>query len=109
MADFLERLRSDFEWILLDSPPLASVTDALLLARHADVSLFVVQHNKVDKRLIKRNVTALRKVAPNLLGAVLNGVDIKTKGYYYYYYHQEQAGQPGARKPGPRPVTVAKP
>lgn len=108
VADFLEHLRSQFEWILLDSPPLASVTDALLLARHADVTLFVVQHNKVDKRLIKRNVAALRKVTPNVLGAVLNGVDIKTKGYYYYYYHQEHAGQPDAPpKPGPRPVKAA--
>ena len=40
-----------FEWVLIDSPPLASVTDALLLARHADIVLFVVQHNKVDKKL----------------------------------------------------------
>jgi Mrp family chromosome partitioning ATPase len=117
VTDFLDRLRQQFEWVLLDSPPLASVTDALLLARHADISLFVVQHNKVDKRLIKRNVAALRKVAPNLLGAVLNGVDVKNKGYYYYYYHQEQANEPGAprkpgpapRKAGPRPLTAAKP
>jgi capsular exopolysaccharide synthesis family protein len=110
MADFLERLRAQFEWILLDSPPLASVTDALLLARHADLAIFVVQHNKVDKKLIKRNVAALRKVSANLLGAVLNGVDIKSKGYYYYYYQQQEAGQPGAaRRPGPRPVSAAKP
>lgn len=109
VADFLESLRRQYEWVLLDSPPLASVTDALLLARHADVSLFVVQHNKVDKRLIKRSVGALRKVSSNLLGAVMNGVDVRTKGYHYYYY-QEQAGQPGPpRKSGPRPVTVAKP
>jgi capsular exopolysaccharide synthesis family protein len=109
MAEFLDRLRQQYEWILLDSPPLASVTDALLLARNADLALFVVQHNKVDKKLIKRNAAALRKVSPNLLGAVLNGVDLKTKGYYYYYYPQEAAQPRAARKPGPRPVTAAKP
>jgi len=110
MADFLEQLRRDFEWILLDSPPLASVTDALLLARHADMSVFVVQHNKVDKKLIKRNVAALRKATPNLLGAVMNGVDVKTKGYYYYYYQQDgaQATSGAGRKAGPRPVSAAK-
>jgi tyrosine-protein kinase Etk/Wzc len=109
VADFLERLRSQFEWVLLDSPPLASVTDALLMARHADLSLFVVQHNQVDKRLIKRNVAALRKVTPNLLGAVLNGVDLRTKGYYYHYYREEQAvPQVASRRPGPRPVAAAK-
>jgi len=110
MADFLEQLRRDFEWILLDSPPLASVTDALLLARHADMSVFVVQHNKVDKKLVKRNVAALRKATPNLLGAVINGVDVKTKGYYYYYYQQDGAQATGGagRKAGPRPVSAAK-
>ena len=56
----------------------------------------MVQHNKVDKKLIKRNVAALRKVAPNLLGAVLNGVDVRTKGYYYYYY--DETAEPGQAK-----------
>ena len=50
------RCARDFEWVLVDSPPLASVTDALLLARHADHTLLVVQHNKVDKKLVKRSV-----------------------------------------------------
>ena len=86
-----------FEWILVDSPPLASVTDALLLARHADVAVMVVQHNKVDKKVVKRSVNALRKVTPNVLGAVLNQVDVQQKGYYYYYY-QHDAG-PGGRRP----------
>ena len=66
-----------FDWILVDSPPLASVTDALLLARHADIAVMVVQHNKVDKKLVKRSVAALRRVTPNLLGAVLNAVDVQ--------------------------------
>jgi capsular exopolysaccharide synthesis family protein len=117
LSDFLDQLRRDYEWVLLDSPPLASVTDALLLARHADITVFVVQHNKIDKKLVKRNVAALRKATPHLLGAVLNGVDVKSKGYYYYYYHQEQPSQPGAaapapgaaaRKSSPRPVSAAK-
>jgi len=116
MTDFLDRLRQDYEWVLLDSPPLGSVTDALLLARHADITTFVVQHNKIDKKLVKRNVAALLKATPNLLGAVLNGVDVKSKGYYYYYYHQEQPGSAGAkapppaaagRKSGPRAVSAA--
>jgi capsular exopolysaccharide synthesis family protein len=86
--DLLDHLRRHFEWILVDSPPLASVTDALLLARHADMTIFVIQHNKVDKKLVKRNVSALRRVSDNILGAVLNAVDVKAKPYYYYYYSQ---------------------
>jgi capsular exopolysaccharide synthesis family protein len=94
VADVLARLRPEYEWILLDSPPLASVTDALLLARHADAVVFVVQFNKADKRLVKRNLAALRRATPNLLGAVLNSVDVRAEGYYYSYYHQQPQPDP---------------
>jgi capsular exopolysaccharide synthesis family protein len=86
LGDLLEELRDQFEWVLVDSPPLASVTDALLLARHADHTVLVVQHDGVDKKLVKRSVAALRKVTPHLLGAVLNVVDVRARSYQYYYY-----------------------
>jgi polysaccharide biosynthesis transport protein len=101
--------------VLVDSPPLASVTDALLVARHADVVVYVVQHNKVDKKLVKRSVDALRKATDNLLGAVLNSVDVQAKGYYYYYYQQDTgtsgksartSAAPG--KGGPVPMAARK-
>jgi capsular exopolysaccharide synthesis family protein len=108
----LDELRRHFRWILVDTPPIASVTDALLLARHADMAVLVVQHNKVDKKVVKRSLAALRKVQPNVLGAVLNAVDIKTKGYYYYY-QQEQADRKAAangRKTRPgRPLPAGSP
>jgi len=85
--------------VLIDSPPLASVTDALLLARHADHTVLVIQHDKVDKKLVKRSVAALRKATPNLLGAVLNVVDVRARRYQYYYYPQSDAATPA----GPRP------
>jgi capsular exopolysaccharide synthesis family protein len=106
VADLLDQLRAIYEWILVDSPPLASVTDALLLARHADMVVMVVQHNKVDKKIVKRNVAILRKVSPNVLGVVLNAMDVKTQGYYYYYYQHQEGAAPG-RKPAP-PVGAIK-
>jgi len=108
MADFLNHLRRHFDWILVDAPPVASVTDALLLARHADLVVYVVEHNNVDKKVIKRSVAALRKVTPNLLGAVLNAVDIKAKGYYYYYYPHTPGTESRPAKPRPKPVAAVK-
>jgi capsular exopolysaccharide synthesis family protein len=102
MARFFDELRARFEWILLDSPPLASVTDALLLARYADLSVMVVRHNAIDKRLVKRSVNSLRKATPTLLGIVLNAVDVKTKGYYYYYHYEgTETGRPERARPKP--------
>ena len=99
MADLLDRLRRHFDWILIDSPPLASVTDALLLARYCDLAIYVVQHNKVDKKAVKRNIQTLQKVTPNLLGVVINALDTKTRGYYYYYYNQDQKSTGEHRRP----------
>ena len=60
----------------------------------------VVQHNKVDKKVVKRSVAALQKASPNVLGVVLNQVDVQQKGYYYYYYQHDAAA--GGRRGGAR-------
>jgi Mrp family chromosome partitioning ATPase len=96
--------------VLLDSPPLASVTDALLLARHADHTVLVIQHNTVDKKLVKRSVAALRKATPNLLGAVLNVVDVRARSYQYYYYPQREGEvAEGSKRPAAGKGRAGKP
>ena len=90
LATVLAQLKRHYRWVLVDSPPVAAVTDALLLAQYADATVLVVQQNKVDRALVKRALGALRKVTPNVLGAVLNAVDVKTKGYYGYQYYGAQ-------------------
>jgi Mrp family chromosome partitioning ATPase len=100
-ALFVE-LRRRFEWVLVDSPPVGSVTDALLLARHADIVLFVVQHDRVDKKEVRRALASLRKVTPNLLGGVFNGIEAGSRpGYYDYYYahHPPAAGEAADAEP----------
>ncbi len=109
LGPLLDELRGQFDWVLIDSPPLASVTDALLLARHADHAVLVIQHNKVDKRLVKRAVAALRKATPNLLGAVLNVVDVRARSYNYYYYAQREGGRHRREAPPGEAGTPAAP
>jgi capsular exopolysaccharide synthesis family protein len=100
LRELLDELCESFDWVLLDSPPLASVTDALLLARQADTTVMVVQHNKAEKKLVRRTVTSLRRAGAHVLGAVLNVVDLsKAQGYYYYYYQQDAEAR--AKKPPP--------
>ena len=101
LGDLLEELRAEFDWVLIDSPPLASVTDALLVARHVDHAVLIVQHNKVDKKLVKRAAAALRKATPNLLGVVLNAVDVRARGYQYYYYPERGRARGPTRPPTP--------
>ena len=88
----MHQLRESFDWVLLDSPPLASMSDSLVLGSQVDMVAMVIKHNENDRDLIKRSVTGLREVDANIIGAVLNSVDLSKasgKDYYYggYYYN----------------------
>jgi capsular exopolysaccharide synthesis family protein len=101
------QLKRQYRWVLVDSPPVAAVTDALLLAQRADSTILVVQQKKVDRAMVKRSLLALRKVTPYVIGAVLNAVDVRTKGYYGYAEYgsrrdaRDAKGRP-SRHPSPR-------
>jgi capsular exopolysaccharide synthesis family protein len=98
----LAQLKRHYRWVLVDSPPVAAVTDALLLAQVADATVLVVQQNRVDRAMVKRALAALRKVTPNVIGAVLNAVDVETKGYYGYAdYESRRERQEEAAAHGP--------
>jgi capsular exopolysaccharide synthesis family protein len=108
----LAQLRRHYRWVLVDSPPVAAVTDALLLAQSADLTVLVVQQNKVDRAMVKRALGALRKVTPNVIGAVLNAVDVSTKGYYGYAHYGSRTdgeGESAGRVPpgGPQAAPTA--
>jgi capsular exopolysaccharide synthesis family protein len=103
----LAALKRQYRWVLVDSPPVAAVTDALLLAQRADSTILVVQQNKVDRAMVKRALSALRKVTPHVIGAVLNAVDVKTKGYYGYTHYgsrRDARDRPASRSPQGRRV-----
>jgi Mrp family chromosome partitioning ATPase len=99
----LKVLRTEFDWVFLDSPPVVSLADSMILASLADMVAFVVRHNENDKELIRRCVMNVRKINPNIIGAVLNNVDLDRshyKDYYYvgYYYYGHADGKKGRRR-----------
>jgi capsular exopolysaccharide synthesis family protein len=98
--ELLASLREEYDWVLLDSPPATSLTDASLLAAVADMVVLVVQHNKTDRDVTARTLQRLREVNAEVVGAVLNNVDLErtyNKDYYYAGYYFED-GEKGSRK-----------
>jgi len=93
IRELIEYLRGRFDWVLIDTPPVTSVTDPVIIAPFVDAILFVIKHNFVDKRIARNSLSALSKVNPNIMGAVLNQMDVKRMRYYayqsYYRYHSE--------------------
>ena len=87
------------------SPPVVSIADSTILASLSDMVAFVIKHNENDKDLIKRCVTNVRRVNANVIGAVLNNVDLERshyKDYYYigYYYYGESGSKKGRKRKG---------
>ena len=92
MTSFIEALRKKYTRIVVDSPPLTAVTDAVVLAKAADGVLLVVRAADTPRQVVQNGLTQLQSVSANLLGAVLNGVNTGRDGYhyqYYYYYYGE--------------------
>jgi len=82
-----ERLREDllnhFDWVLFDSPPLGAVTDAAILAPQLDGVLLVVRAGQTTVHSLLGARKQLNSVSGRLLGAVLNDIDVRIKGYRY--------------------------
>jgi polysaccharide biosynthesis transport protein len=93
IKELIEYFRSQYEWVLIDTPPVTSVTDPVIVASLVDTILFVVKYNFVDKRIVRNSLASLLKVKANVMGAVLNDLDMKKMSYYsynsYYRYYTE--------------------
>ncbi len=88
MKELLKSLSEKYDHILIDSPPLVSVTDPVILSTMVDGSILVVQAGRSTRDLIRRARQELNGVGAKIFGVVLNNVDIKREGYDDYYYHR---------------------
>jgi len=87
----LQRLAPYFDWILIDSPPVAPLTDALLISQHIDASLVVVRADYTPRESVEE---ALKLLGPKkVLGILFNGVDGLNQKYskYYGYYGKKRS------------------
>lgn len=82
----IQELRTRFDRILLDSPPLQAVTDAAVLARLSDGAIMVVQAGKTSRDDLTRCSRQLSAVNAHIVGVVLNDLDVSDQQYGYKYY-----------------------
>lgn len=93
MRVFLDRLKEDYDYVLLDAPPVLLVTDPTVLAPVVDGVILVIQANKTEIEATKRAKEILTNLKANILGAVLNKVKEQRSGYYYYYYYNNDGSK----------------
>lgn len=82
----INMLKDCYDYIIIDTPPLGSVIDSAVIAKMCDGMIMVIEANAISYKLAQRVKSQLEVTGCRILGAVLNKVDLKNKGYYGKYY-----------------------
>ena len=91
MSSMLDDLKSQFDIIIIDTPPTLAVTDAQIMAAQSDGVRMVVEAGTVKKEAAARAKAGLDMFGAKLLGVVLNNISSSSaEGYYYYYYGERK-------------------
>jgi capsular exopolysaccharide synthesis family protein len=115
MLDLIKELKSRFDIVFFDSPPILGVSDASVLSSEMDLTIIVVQHRRFPKAMLQRVKQAVLNVGGTILGVVLNNVDVRHDQYYEYYtsyynyYHKHPTNTDsgkGSKKTAPAQVAA---
>jgi capsular exopolysaccharide synthesis family protein len=95
MKETIQELKRRYEFIFFDSPPLLGVSDASILASEMDMVLQVIQYRRYPQPMTLRAKQMILKVGGNLIGLVLNNINMSQDENYYYYsgYYDYDAQQ----------------
>jgi len=97
MRNLIGALSSKFTHVVIDSPPIVSFTDGVLISTMVEGVLLVVRGGKTPRSVVRRSRQVLSEVGAKVLGVVLNNVTLQKDDYYYYrYYHSYYETKPDA-------------
>lgn len=84
-ARMMENLEGYYDYIIIDTPPMANLIDGAIIATHCDGAVIVIESGAISYRLEQKVKTQIEKSGCRILGAVLNKVDLHSEGYYSRY------------------------
>lgn len=83
-SDLINTLRDEYDFIIIDTPPIGSVVDGVIVSKNCDGTIMVVEANVISKKLAQKMKKQLIQVNSKIIGAVLNKVDKKNGQYGNY-------------------------
>ena len=83
----IQNLQSNFDFVVFDSPPMADVTDAVLMSKIVDFTILVARSGVSTYDSLQMAEKTLKNIGANILGQVVNAVDEKKHDYYHYKYY----------------------
>lgn len=84
-GEMFRELREKYDYIIVDTPPMANLIDGAIVARHCDGAVMVIESGAISYRLEQKVKNQLEKTGCRILGAVLNRVDLHSEKYYGKY------------------------
>lgn len=84
------KLAETYDYVLIDSPPVLAVTDASILAAQVDGVILVIRSGQTRIDLAQEAKDQLLKANANIIGTILNQLNMDSKDYQYYYYYSNE-------------------
>lgn len=85
-SNLVQKLREEYDYVIIDTPPLGSVIDSAIVAKLSDGAVLVIEANAISYRFAQDVKDQLDKTDCRILGAVLNKVSMEKNSYYGKYY-----------------------
>jgi len=86
MSFLISYLKKKFDILIFDSSPVMPTSDALVLATQMDGVLLINRSGMINRKMVIRTIEQLQNAQTNVMGIVLNRVDVRKEGYYKYYH-----------------------
>ncbi len=86
-TELVEKARNEYDYVIIDTPPIGQVIDPAIVAQKTDGVIFLVSQSNISYRYAQKQIEQLKKSGCRILGAVLNKVDPEGKGSYYGGYY----------------------
>jgi len=110
MKELIGELKQHYDFVFLDSPPVMGVSDASILASEVDMTLQVIQYRRYPQPMNIRAKQLIEKVGGNLVGIVLNNINMSQDESYYYYsgYYHDYYSRNEEQEPGEKAAAAGK-
>lgn len=101
IGELIASLKTKYDVVLIDTPPLVGISDSSIIAKETDGAIIVVQYRKYPRDMLIKAKGMIEALGVNVVGAVLNNINVMRDDYYYYYhsyysdyYHSSQSEVP---------------
>lgn len=90
LKELIHALKDKFDFVIIDTPPVMSISDTLIVSKIVDAGLIVTRFGKTTYEMMNHGLKSMADIESKIIGTVINAVDEKKSGYHYYYHYNKE-------------------